>query len=43
MADIYGDTGQDPRVQQVFARCLNALWARGTKAVLADYIAGRGI
>ena len=43
MADIYGETGRDPRVQEVFARCLNALWARGTKAVLTDYVAGRGV
>ena len=43
MAYIYGETGRDPRVQEVFARCLNALWARGTKAVLTDYVAGRGV
>jgi mannitol 2-dehydrogenase len=43
MVDIYGETGRDPRVQEVFARCLNALWARGTKAVLTDYVAGRGV
>ncbi len=43
MADIYGETGRDPRVQQVFARCLDALWTRGTKAVLTDYVAGRGV
>lgn len=43
MADIYGETGRDARVQEVFARCLNALWARGTKAVLTDYVAGRGV
>jgi mannitol 2-dehydrogenase len=40
MADIYGDTGRDPRVQAAFATALNAIWARGTRAVLTDYLAG---
>ncbi len=38
MDDIYGETGRDPRVIEAFTDALNALWARGTKAVLADYI-----
>lgn len=41
MAEIYGETGRDPRVQAAFATALNALWSRGTAAVLQDYIAGR--
>ena len=41
MADIYGDTGRDPKVQASFATALNAIWARGTKAVLTDFIAGK--
>lgn len=41
MSEIYGETGRDPKVQAAFATALNALWARGTKAVLEDYIAGR--
>lgn len=41
MADTYGETGRDPRVQKAFADALGALWSRGTKAVLEDYLAGR--
>ena len=41
MADIYGETGRDPKVQATFATALNAIWARGTKAVLTDFIAGK--
>lgn len=41
MADIYGTTGRDPRVQEAFATALNALWTRGTRAVLEDYLTGR--
>ncbi|TMV55564.1 mannitol dehydrogenase family protein, partial [Thioclava sp. BHET1] len=43
MADVYGETGRDPQVQAAFATALNALWARGTKAVLEDYLAGRAL
>ncbi len=41
MAEIYGETGRDPRVQAAFAAALSALWARGSRAVIADYLAGR--
>ena len=41
MADIYGETGRDPRVQAAFATALYAIWAKGTAAVLADYLAGK--
>lgn len=41
MAEIYGETGRDPKVQAAFATALNALWARGTKSVLENYAAGR--
>lgn len=41
MAEIYGETGRDPQVQAAFAKALNAIWSRGTKAVLEDYVAGR--
>lgn len=38
MEDIYGETGRDPRVVPVFTGFLNDLWARGTKAVLTDFL-----
>lgn len=41
MSDIYGATGRDPRVQEAFATALNALWTRGARAVLEDYLTGR--
>ncbi|MDE3079599.1 MAG: mannitol dehydrogenase family protein [Paracoccaceae bacterium] len=41
MAEIYGETGRDPQVQAAFAKALNAIWSRGTNAVLEDYVAGR--
>jgi mannitol 2-dehydrogenase len=41
MADIYGATGRDPQVQEAFATALNALWTRGSRAVLEDYLTGR--
>ncbi len=40
MDDIYGEIGRDARVQASFAKWLSALWARGTRAVLADYLRG---
>ncbi|MFT4151958.1 MAG: mannitol dehydrogenase family protein [Paracoccaceae bacterium] len=40
MEDIYGETGRDPRVVPVFAAFLTDLWARGTKAVLTDFLGG---
>jgi mannitol 2-dehydrogenase len=41
MADIYGEVGRAPQMQQAFAAALNALWTKGTAAVLADYIGTR--
>ncbi len=41
MTEIYGETGRDPKVQAAFRTALNALWARGTKSVLTDYLAGK--
>jgi len=35
MTDIYGDLGQDA----AFAAALTALWERGTRAVLTDFLA----
>ena len=40
MTDIYGDLGQNPDVVACFAAYLADLGARGTRAVLADFIAG---
>jgi mannitol 2-dehydrogenase len=39
MEDIYGATGRDPAVVGAFDVALRDLWARGTAAVLADFIA----
>lgn len=40
MEDIYGDLARDAAVVAVFSGFLNDLGARGTRAVLADFIAG---
>jgi len=40
MDDIYGVTGRDPAVIAEFTRALDALWEKGTAAVLADYLRG---
>jgi mannitol 2-dehydrogenase len=40
MEDIYGAVGRDPAVIGCFAGFLNDLAARGTRAVLADYLRG---
>ncbi|MGE0284443.1 MAG: mannitol dehydrogenase family protein [Rhizobiaceae bacterium] len=42
MEDIYGDVGKSPVFEQVFGTALNALWADGTKKVLARYGGGGG-
>jgi mannitol 2-dehydrogenase len=39
MEDIYGNLGRDPRFAKAFKTALVAIWARGTEAVLADYLA----
>lgn len=39
MEDIYGDLGRDPQVVAVFGAFLADLGKRGTRAVLADFIA----
>ena len=38
MKPIYGDLNRDLRFVAAFTRALNALWDRGTAAVLRDYI-----
>ncbi|WP_425104673.1 mannitol dehydrogenase family protein [Ancylobacter sp.] len=40
MSEVYGDLGSDPEVVVAFAQALRALWAKGARAVLADYLAG---
>jgi mannitol 2-dehydrogenase len=40
MQDIYGDTAQATVFSSAFSRWLSALWAKGTEAVLKDYLAG---
>lgn len=40
MEDIYGDLGKNPQVVATFAGFLQDLAARGTRAVLTDYLAG---
>jgi mannitol 2-dehydrogenase len=40
MDDIYGAVGRDPAVIAEFTRALNALWEKGTIAVLTDYLNG---
>jgi mannitol 2-dehydrogenase len=38
MKPIYGDLNKDVRFVAAFTKALNALWAKGTAAVLRDYI-----
>ncbi len=38
MAEVYGDVGKDPRVIAGFTAALNDIWARGSRAVIADYL-----
>lgn len=40
MSEVYGDLGSDPEVVVAFAQALRALWAKGARAVLTDYLAG---
>lgn len=40
MAEIYGNTGQDPRFAQPFAKWLAMLWQDGTPATLERYLQG---
>ena len=40
MAEIYGDLAQDAALVARFTTALNAVWAKGTRQVLTDYIAG---
>ncbi len=38
LAKVYGDLGQDRRVAEAFSAALNGVWARGTRAMLAEYL-----
>jgi len=38
MKEVYGDLGQNPAFVAAFTDALNAVWAKGTRAVLADYL-----
>ena len=40
MAEIYGETGRDPRLAEPFARWLAMLWDQGTEATLRHYLRG---
>jgi mannitol 2-dehydrogenase len=40
LSDIFGDTGQSPVFASAFARNLAAVWERGTRQTLQDYLAG---
>ena len=40
MSEVYGDLGNDPDIVVAFAQALRALWAKGARAVLTDYLAG---
>ena len=40
MAEIYGETGSDPRLAEPFARWLAMLWDQGTEATLRHYLRG---
>ncbi|KFE34916.1 mannitol dehydrogenase family protein [Thioclava atlantica] len=40
MSDIYGDLAANPEIVAQFTRTLDEIWARGSQAVIADYLAG---
>ena len=40
LSDIFGDTGRSPEFAAAFARNLKAVWDRGTRRTLEDYLAG---
>jgi len=40
MSEIYGETGQDQRFAEPFARWLDMLWREGTAATLTRYLQG---
>lgn len=40
MSDIYGDTGRSPVMRENFDRALGAVWAKGARAAIDDYLAG---
>ncbi|MCK0195843.1 mannitol dehydrogenase family protein [Ancylobacter sp. 6x-1] len=39
MSEVYGDLGQNPDVVSAFTEALNALYARGARAVITEYLA----
>lgn len=41
LREVYGSAGSDPRFSAAFAEALQAVWADGTRAVLARYLEGR--
>ncbi len=41
MSDIYGDLAQAPAFVAAFGKCLDSLWAKGTRATLEAYLANR--
>jgi len=40
MTEVYGTLGQEAAVAAMFAATLTAVWTRGSRAVMADYLAG---
>lgn len=40
MSEVYGELGGDAQLVDAFAAALTALWNRGARAVLAEYVAG---
>ena len=40
MTEVYGDLGENPVFAAAFTSALTAVWAKGTRGVLADYLAG---
>lgn len=40
LSDIFGDTGKSPFFAGAFARNLHAIWEKGTRQTLSDYLAG---
>ena len=41
MSDIFGDLAKNVAYEKAFSHALSSLWARGVRATLDDYLAGR--
>ena len=41
MGDIFGELAETPAYVEAFSNALSALWTRGVRATIADYLAAK--